>query len=294
MQYEPVIKNGDYLYRKELKFDFPVEIHFTRMEEFDDENAFKVLVLSNESMMSPNRSTVDDVINNHEKYDLILCADDYIITFCRNACLFPYGSTWLNRVNLSHPDGLGTYDPQVPVFRNDDKKFGVSFLASWYMLDRPGYALRAQLWNRQTEITIPRKFYTSVKSFSANARGAVPLPNGEKECLFDTLYHVCIENQPVGHYFTEKIVDAFLTETMPIYWGCPNIGDYFNSEGIISFQTVDELLDKINALTPDYYHDRLNIIHENKMKAIEFANFDQRIQKKVIEYHAQRTSPDKT
>ena len=79
MLYDPVIKNGEYLYRPDLKYEFPVEIHFTRMETFDDENSFKVLVLSNESMMSPNRSTVDDVVRYHQRYDLILCADDYIM-----------------------------------------------------------------------------------------------------------------------------------------------------------------------------------------------------------------------
>ena len=294
MLYDPVIKNGEYLYRPDLKYEFPVEIHFTRMETFDDENSFKVLVLSNESMMSPNRSTVDDVIRYHQRYDLILCADDYIITFCPNAILFPYGSTWLNRGKINHPDGLGCYEDDVEVFRNNNKKFGVSFLASWYRIDRPGYNLRRQLWQRQFDIKIPRSFYTSTKCFFPDARDAFPLPNGEKEPLFDSIYHVCIENHSVGHYFSEKIVDAFLSETMPIYWGCPNIEDYFNPEGIITFQTIDELVEKVNALTPEYYHDRLNIVHENKKRAIEFANFDDRIYKKVIEHYAQRSSANKT
>ena len=67
--YKPIVKNGEYLFRDSFEFDFPVEIHFSRMEDFTNADAFKVLVLSSESMMSPNRSTVHDVINNHKRYD---------------------------------------------------------------------------------------------------------------------------------------------------------------------------------------------------------------------------------
>ena len=131
-----------------------------------------------------------------------------------------------------------------------------------------------------------RSFYTSTKCF---AKSPSPLPNGEKEILFDSQYHICIENHAVGNYFTEKILDALLTETIPVYWGCTNISDYFNPEGLILFQTVDELLDKLNDLTPEYYHDRLAVIQENKQRAIKFANFDERIKEKVTSCYAQRS-----
>ena len=277
---KPIIKNGDYLFRDSFEFDFPVEIHFSRMEDFTNADAFKVLVLSSESMMSPNRSTVHDVMNNHKRYDLILSADDEINVFCKNAHLFPYGSTWLNRGAINHPDGLGLYKPS-PIFEREQKTFDVSFLASWYNIDRPGYNLRNQVWVRKDEIEIPTNFYTSTKCFSDSPN---PLPGGEKESLFDSQYHICIENQSVGHYFTEKLIDAFLTETIPVYWGCPNIEDYFDVDGMILFQAFDELKDKLNNLTPSYYESILNIVHKNKQKAIEFANYDQRIYNKVIEH----------
>ena len=279
--YKPVVKNGDYLFRDTFEFEFPVEIHFTRMEEFDDPDSFKVLVLSNESMMSPNRSTIHDVIANHKKYDLILATDDEILVFCSNAKKFPYGSTWLNRGKIKHPDGLGCYEPG-PTFEPENKTFDVSFLASWYDINRPGYLLRQQVWKRQEEIKIPKSFYTSTKCFINDAPN--PLPNGEKESLFDSQYHICIENHAVGNYFTEKLIDAFLTETTPVYWGCPNIEDYFDVDGMILFQTFDELKDKLNDLTPSYYESILNLVHKNKQKAIEFANYDQRIFDKVTEH----------
>jgi hypothetical protein len=37
-------------------------------------------------------------------------------------------------------------------------------------------------------------------------------------------------------------LDCFLFKSMPIYWGCSNIGDYFNKHGIIEFNNVDDLI----------------------------------------------------
>ena len=61
--------------------------------------------------------------------------------------------------------------------------------------------------------------------------------NGEAE---QVLFHVAIENVRQPHYFTEKLLDCFLTNTMPIYWGCPNIGAYFDTSGMIIITDEDE------------------------------------------------------
>jgi hypothetical protein len=45
--------------------------------------------------------------------------------------------------------------------------------------------------------------------------------------LADYQYTVVIENSSFRDYWTEKLADAFLTESYPFYYGCPNIGDYF-------------------------------------------------------------------
>ncbi|WP_405606347.1 glycosyltransferase family 10 domain-containing protein [Polaribacter sp. Asnod1-A03] len=46
-------------------------------------------------------------------------------------------------------------------------------------------------------------------------------------------YTLAIENSNHKDYWTEKIMDAFLSYTMPIYYGCPNITKYFPKEAII-------------------------------------------------------------
>jgi len=279
--YKPTVKNGDYLFDPTITFDRPVEIHFVRIEEFDDPDAYKVLILSSESYLSPNRETNVSVIKNKDLYDLILCADDGLVLHCRNAEIFPYGSTWLNRGKIKHPDGLGEFSCDIEIFKKRERTLNdVSFLASWYDADRPGYRLRRELWARQNEIEIPTMFHTSLKAFLGATN---PLPNGEKESLFYSAFHVCIENQNVKHYFTEKLIDSFLTYTLPIYWGCPNIGNYFNLDGMIIVDSIDALIPRLNNLTLDYYNDRMDAIIENRKIAETYANYSERIESVINE-----------
>lgn len=42
-------------------------------------------------------------------------------------------------------------------------------------------------------------------------------------------YHLALENSAHRDYWTEKVADAFLGGAFLIYWGCPNLSDYFPS-----------------------------------------------------------------
>lgn len=46
-------------------------------------------------------------------------------------------------------------------------------------------------------------------------------------------YSLAIENHSGPDYWTEKIADCFLTWTIPIYYGCTNLEDYFPPESFI-------------------------------------------------------------
>jgi hypothetical protein len=37
-----------------------------------------------------------------------------------------------------------------------------------------------------------------------------------------------LENSAVLDYWTEKLADAYLGAALPIYYGCPNLSDYFS------------------------------------------------------------------
>jgi hypothetical protein len=51
---------------------------------------------------------------------------------------------------------------------------------------------------------------------------------GDKsEALLPFKYHVTLENSSFFDYWTEKLADPYLCWTLPMYWGCPNIEEYF-------------------------------------------------------------------
>lgn len=54
-------------------------------------------------------------------------------------------------------------------------------------------------------------------------------------------YSIIVENERVDGYFTEKLIDCLSVGTIPIYWGCPNIHNFFDATGILSFNTLNDL-----------------------------------------------------
>jgi len=55
----------------------------------------------------------------------------------------------------------------------------------------------------------------------------------KKEGLQSYRYSIAMENTAAPYYFTEKINDCFLMYTVPIYYGCKNIGAFFPEKSFI-------------------------------------------------------------
>jgi hypothetical protein len=88
-------------------------------------------------------------------------------------------------------------------------------------------------------------------------------------------YSVAVENSRHDHYWTEKIADCFLAGTVPIYWGAPNIKEYFPEEAMIVIDTIDpvEVARIIKAeATPEAYQRRLPALREAKRRVLEEYN----------------------
>lgn len=45
--------------------------------------------------------------------------------------------------------------------------------------------------------------------------------------LLDYEFSIVLENSQQNNYFTEKLADTYLSWSLPLYWGCPNIIDLF-------------------------------------------------------------------
>jgi len=64
-------------------------------------------------------------------------------------------------------------------------------------------------------------------------------------------FMICFENSSIPNYFTEKLVNAYYSGTIPIYWGCPNIDDYVNMDAILYLKpdyTEEDVRDLIKQI----------------------------------------------
>ena len=76
----------------------------------------------------------------------------------------------------------------------------------------------------------------SAYDFGERYRGEL---NYDGNCKFlglnDYAHTVVLENAQEKNYWTEKMADAYLSWCFPIYWGCPNIDDFFEPQ---SYKTI--------------------------------------------------------
>ena len=106
---------------------------------------------------------------------------------------------------------------------------------------------------------------------SVIGRGYRPFENKE-DGLKSYRYSIVIENTSELDYFTEKVIDACLLETIPIYWGAPNISKYFDTRGFIVCENIDQILQAIRTISIDDYNSKVEWIMKNKVKAAYHAN----------------------
>jgi hypothetical protein len=89
------------------------------------------------------------------------------------------------------------------------------------------------------------------------------LTNRKDYGLRDYRFSVTIENLRDVNYFTEKLIDCFLTGTVPIYWGCPNIESFFDTRGMVIVDNLTDIVNAVNNLTTEDYDRMLPFIRKN-------------------------------
>ena len=200
----------------------------------------------------------------------------------QNAHLFTGILTWNEELLNSLPNsvlfhhigegGCGMIENNYIENFNEDypnKSFCVSYLSGAKSLVQ-GHKLRQEVYKIKDQINIPKKWFYTLDDFNEEnfKKGGVGRPDNhwpsKKVCYIDVMFHVGIENVKHNNWYTEKITDAFATKTLPIYWGCPNLGDLgYDERGIIRFNTNEELINIVNSLTPDVYYEKLPYMEYN-------------------------------
>ena len=88
--------------------------------------------------------------------------------------------------------------------------------------------------------------------------------------LGDYKFNIAFENASFKGYTTEKIVDAFAANTLPIYYGDPDVVNDFNEKAFINcneFSSLEEAIEYVKKVDQDD--------NENELKDFLYHIFDQ-------------------
>jgi hypothetical protein len=115
--------------------------------------------------------------------------------------------------------------------------------------------------------------------------GAGAYVNDKTEALAPYMFSVVFENCRQDMYFTEKLIDCFLTGTVPIYWGPPRLEEshLFNNDGILYIQgdscaALDAILPQ---LSEKWYYDHLGAIVDNFHRGMNYRITEDRLWKHI-------------
>jgi hypothetical protein len=249
----------------DIYLPFPCDIHHCYQRSVNSSESFKVLLHACEP--SPLKWSIDEVIKQHSYFDLILSSEKLLLNL-PNVNFFIFGDCWVKE-----------YLPTLKVN-------SISYLHSRGIDQNwDGYNFRKEIWGNRQELKLLNNFklwYSSRRPPRDDIKdedNKYDSPN--KDILFESMFSICVENIREFDYFTEKIIDAFATYTVPIYYGCPNINDYFDKDGIIEVNSILELMELIPKLNEDFYLSKVESIRKNKILSEKFKNGVNNIQDMV-------------
>lgn len=79
----------------------------------------------------------------------------------------------------------------------------------------------------------------------------------------DYMFTIVTETCRIDNLFTEWLLDCFAVGTVPIFWGCPNLDDYFDPVGVLNFNTAEECFNIVRMLSAPLYKSMLPAVDNN-------------------------------
>ena len=204
------------------------------------------LAVLSETPFDPSHRRVDEVLTN---FDVVFTHQRHL--YEQGPPFFPLmlGTNWLVG------DDVGKLAPEEIAGRKDQL---VSFVGSIEHEKNAGYTLRHQVCEMIiADGTIP-----------CFGRGIQPFES-KRDVTEPFMFCIVMENFSQDYYFTEKLVDCLLLETIPIYFGCPGIGSVFDERGLLQFKDLDELRSCLHLLSPDLYRKMRPFALNNRDLAIK-------------------------
>lgn len=236
MGYQPVCYSHCKMYLPEMNWRCSVSCD---VFNFADKEPYRVFW----QFEPPEILNIEDkLIRNAGFYDLILAWNQRILNECGNARFFACAGVWNRESDTSQ------------------KEFQVSYLTS-SKTGCHGHRYRLSIFHVLDDFKCAAPI---TKHMSP------PWLSDKRDLLVPFQFSIVMENAIHDGYFTEKVLDAFATKTIPIYWGAPNIDKFFNKDGILSFSGTQDLTDILSSLKPTDYESRREAIEDNYQRALKY------------------------
>lgn len=180
------------------------------------------------------------------RYAHVLTYDQDLCRTIPNAVFVAHGGCWVSAPSLAG---------------GEHKTDGISIVAS-PKRDTDGHRLRHQVieWARQNEAPL-------------TAFGRQYQKLDEKRDAHERFpFSVVIENSRTSNYFTEKLIDSLVCHSLPIYWGAPEIAEYFDPRGLLICESFEDLVANIEACDEKLYQERLPYLEANRLRAMHYVD----------------------
>ncbi len=246
----------DAVFLSEAQFEYEkkVSISYDTLI-FDSDAEYKILVYCGEPDCVLN--ITNQVIENQDNFDLILTWKKDVLSSCKNSVKFLFGGKTISENKLKI-----------------DKKNQISYLTSNKNFTE-GHRFRKKVF----DFFDSHDYDGDYEIFSHKSP-----PRIDKELIFNNAkFSIIIENGKEDDYFSEKIIDCLASKTIPIYRGCPTISNYFDMNGILTFDTLDELISIITNLPKDHYENMIDVVEKNYEISKQYWDYYGRINEKILE-----------
>ena len=180
--------------------------------------------------------------NYMNNYDFVMTHDQELLdSYPQKTMGTIFGGTWINTKNY----GVHAKTKNLSMIYSDKQ----------YLT---GHKLRHQV-------------ASTVPGIDLYGRGTPRPLEYKEEALLDYRYSIIIENSKTNNYFTEKLLDCFAVGTIPIYWGCPNIGNFFDTDGMFIVNSLEEIQQIVGQLNESEYSKRIEHIRNNNLTFRQYA-----------------------
>lgn len=191
----------------------------------------------------------------YARFHKVLCSNAGLLAAIPNGVLFPLGCTWVGdwtELDLT-------------------KTKACSLIAS-AKRSQEGHALRHSMAD-----------FARAEGLDVDVMGGGYQPFEQKaDGLAPYRFSLVIENVREVNYFTEKLIDAVLCKSVPIYWGCPNIAEFIDPAGMIVCESEAEMKAAVQDLSEARYAALLPKLEAAIPQAAVYAEFYERAARAVL------------